>query len=110
LPREVTGRYCVFSASLSRRHSPSLDRHVTALLGNQLFIASATVAELRYDTIIDEMRRNTLADRSDIEPESIDRMIAAMSRTFPGAGTEQQPALKCVNDVSEIAENAILDT
>ncbi len=39
------------------------------------------------DTIIDEMRRNILADRPDVEPESIDRMIAAMSRTFPQAGT-----------------------
>jgi predicted nucleic acid-binding protein len=39
------------------------------------------------DTIVDEMRRNILADRSDVEPESIDRMIAAMSRTFPGAST-----------------------
>ncbi len=38
------------------------------------------------DTIIDEMRRNILADRSEVEPESIDRMIAAMSRTFPEAG------------------------
>ena len=44
----------IFSASLSRRHSPSLDRHVTALLGNQLFIASATVAELRYGALIAE--------------------------------------------------------
>ncbi len=44
----------VLSASLSRRHSPSLDRHVTALLGNQLFIASVTVAVLRYGAIIAE--------------------------------------------------------
>jgi predicted nucleic acid-binding protein len=44
----------VFSASLSHRHSPSLDRHVTAPLGNQLFIASATVAELGYGAIIAE--------------------------------------------------------
>jgi predicted nucleic acid-binding protein len=44
----------VFSASLRRRHSPSLDRHLTALLGNQLFIAAATVAELRYGAIIAE--------------------------------------------------------
>jgi predicted nucleic acid-binding protein len=44
----------VFSASLSRRHPPTLDRHVIALLGNQLFIASATVAELRYGAIIAE--------------------------------------------------------
>jgi predicted nucleic acid-binding protein len=39
------------------------------------------------DTIIDEMRRNILADKADVEPDAIDRMIAAMSRTFPKAGT-----------------------
>jgi predicted nucleic acid-binding protein len=44
----------VFSASLSRRRSPSLDHHVASLVGNQVFIAAITVAELRYGAILAE--------------------------------------------------------
>ncbi len=44
----------IFSASLSRRRSPSLDHHVGSLVGNQVFIAAVTVAELRYGAILAE--------------------------------------------------------
>lgn len=49
--------------------------------------ALAMFTPIWSDQIIDEMRRNILADRPDVEPQSIDRMIAAMSGTFPDANT-----------------------
>ena len=42
----------VFSAALSRRRRPALDRHVQLLAGNQLFLASMTVAELRFGALV----------------------------------------------------------
>lgn len=42
----------VFSAALSRRRRPALERHVQLLAGNQLFLASMTVAELRFGALV----------------------------------------------------------
>ena len=42
----------VFSAALSRRRRPSFEAQVALLTGNQLFLAAATVAELRYGALI----------------------------------------------------------
>jgi len=42
----------VFSASLSRRRPMVYDRLVARLAGNQLFLASPTVAELRYGALV----------------------------------------------------------
>ena len=50
------------------------------------------------DTIIDEMRRNILADRPDVEPESIDRMIAAM------AGRKVRPPLTAQDVAGRIGQ------
>jgi predicted nucleic acid-binding protein len=44
----------VFSAARSRRRRPSFEVHVASLSGNQLFLAAATVAELRYGALIAE--------------------------------------------------------
>ncbi len=74
----------IFSASLSRRNSPLLDRHVTALLGNQLFIPSATIAELRYGAIIAEWgasrrkRRETAITAATVVPVT-DALLTAVA-------------------------------
>jgi predicted nucleic acid-binding protein len=44
----------VFSAALSRRRRAALDEPVGLLGGNQLFLAAASVAELRYGAIVAE--------------------------------------------------------
>ena len=44
----------VFSAAWSKRRRPALDAHVTALRGHQLFLSVATVAELRYGSLVAE--------------------------------------------------------
>lgn len=42
----------VFSAALSRRSRPDLEPAVARLVGNQLFVAVQTVAELRYGALV----------------------------------------------------------
>jgi tRNA(fMet)-specific endonuclease VapC len=42
----------VFSAALSMRRRSQLDRHVRRLVGNQLFLAAVSVAELRYGALV----------------------------------------------------------
>lgn len=44
----------VFSAALSRRTRHMFEAQVASLRGNQIFLAAATVAELRYGAIIAE--------------------------------------------------------
>jgi predicted nucleic acid-binding protein len=44
----------VFSAALSRRRRPAFDRHVQFLVGQQLFLASISVAELRFGALVAE--------------------------------------------------------
>lgn len=44
----------VFSAALSRRRRSDFERHVQILSGQQLFLATVTVAELRYGAIVAE--------------------------------------------------------
>ena len=44
----------VFSAALSRRRRPAFDRHVQFLVGQQLFLASVSVAELRFGALVAE--------------------------------------------------------
>jgi len=44
----------VFSAALSRRRRSQFETHVEGLAGNQLFLASATVAELRFGALVAE--------------------------------------------------------
>ena len=44
----------VFSAAMSRRRRHMFEAQVASLLGNQIFLAAATVAELRYGAIIAE--------------------------------------------------------
>lgn len=53
----------VFSASLSRRHSPLFDRKIRLMTGQQVFLAAMTVAELRYGALVadwGESRRSRL--------------------------------------------------
>ena len=55
----------VFSAALSRRRRPEFESHVARLAGNQLFLAAATVAELRYGALVaewDSPRRDRLEE------------------------------------------------
>jgi tRNA(fMet)-specific endonuclease VapC len=42
----------VFSAALSTRRRAQFERQIAVLSGNQLFLAAATVAELRYGALI----------------------------------------------------------
>ena len=42
----------VFSASLSRRRRARLQAHVGRMVGNQIFLAAATVSELRYGALV----------------------------------------------------------
>lgn len=42
----------VFSAALSRRRRPAFKSQVARLAGNQIFLAAATVAELRYGALV----------------------------------------------------------
>lgn len=42
----------VFSASLSRRRRARLESHVRLLVGHQIFLAAATVSELRYGALV----------------------------------------------------------
>ena len=42
----------VFSASISVRRRPQFDDHVRRLVGQQLFLAATTVAELRYGALV----------------------------------------------------------
>lgn len=42
----------VFSAALSRRRRAEFDEQVKFLAGNQIFLAAATVAELRYGALV----------------------------------------------------------
>ena len=44
----------VFSAALSRRRRQMFEAQVASLRGNQIFLAAATVAELRFGAIIAE--------------------------------------------------------
>lgn len=44
----------VFSSALSRRRRQMFEAQVASLRGNQIFLAAATVAELRYGAIIAE--------------------------------------------------------
>ncbi len=56
----------VFSASLDPRRAIQLASHVKHLSGNQLFLAAATVAELRFGALLAEWgdrRRTELEDR-----------------------------------------------
>jgi hypothetical protein len=57
----------VFSAALSRRRRSHFETHVERLAGNQLFLASATVAELRFGALVAEWgssrRRRRRSDR-----------------------------------------------
>ena len=53
----------VFSASLSPRRRAAFERPVARLVGNQLFLASPTVAELRFGALVagwGEARRRRL--------------------------------------------------
>jgi len=53
-------------------------------------LAALDAFEPRWsESIIDEMRRNVLADRPDIEPAQFDaRSVSAMRRAFPAAAVE----------------------
>lgn len=42
----------VFSAALSRRRRAEFDEQMRFLAGNQIFLAAATVAELRYGALV----------------------------------------------------------
>ena len=55
-----------------------------------LTLATLDALEPRWtDAIIDEMTRNVLADRPDIEPAQLDaRLVSAMRRAFPAASVE----------------------
>jgi predicted nucleic acid-binding protein len=44
----------VFSAAISRRRRDRLESQMALLAGNQLFLASVTVAELRYGALVAE--------------------------------------------------------
>ena len=44
----------VFSAALSRRRRPEFEAQVARLAGNQLFLATSTVAELRSGALVAE--------------------------------------------------------
>jgi predicted nucleic acid-binding protein len=53
----------VFSAALSRRRRAEFDEQVRFLAGNQIFLAAATVAELRFGALVagwGDARRNRL--------------------------------------------------
>jgi predicted nucleic acid-binding protein len=48
----------VFSAALSRRRRPKFDRHVQLMIGNQVFLAAATISELRYGALVAEWKQH----------------------------------------------------
>ena len=55
----------VFSASLSRRRRPRFETQIALMAGNQIFLAAATVSELRYGALVagwGEARRERLEE------------------------------------------------
>jgi predicted nucleic acid-binding protein len=66
----------VFSASLSSRRRSRLIEHVHAMVGNQVFLASVTVAELRYGALVAGWGRSR---RSELEQSIASTTIVPVS-------------------------------